>query len=165
MHEYYANDLIDEQERSADYSRFFTELHMGRFGDKTKVIKGHLREFALVAACWKTKLHESSAGLKNLVIASYGKKSVWEIPSFWAWSIRETDIYLRTLKVLEKQLIRGSTTKAITRMGESTESLLTEVRKTTALLENGSPWICRHCATSNPPQSKFCGSCGKPRTR
>lgn len=158
--EYYASDLIDQQETSADYADFFSELHMGRFGDKTDLIKGNLRPFALIAALWERKLQEYSEKGMNLVIASYGKDSGWFIPSWWKWATRETDLYLRSLKIVEKQLKRGSGTKMLTASGQPISKAIGYVGSARALLEDGASWSCQ-CGMMNPGSANYCSNCGE----
>lgn len=160
--EYYANNLIDEQEASSDYAEFYSELHMGRFGDKTSLIKGNLRSFALIAALWSRRLAEYSQEGTNLVIPTYGRDSAWFIPSWWRWAIRETDLYIRTLKIVEKQLERGSKTKMLTASGQPISKAIGYIQSTRALLEDGSAWECG-CGMMNPGAANYCSNCGEPK--
>jgi len=160
--EYYANKLIDEQEKSSDYAEFFTELHMGRFGTETDLIKGNLREFALIAVLWDRKLAEISKGSKNIIIATYGRYSAWRLPSLWRWAIRETDLYLRTLLIVEKQFKRGIRTKVAMLPGTPIQKALGYTESARAALTDGTSWTCE-CDMINPESANFCSNCGKPK--
>jgi len=158
--EYYANGLIDEQERSGDYAEFFGELYAGRFADKTDLIKGNLRAFALIAVLWDRKLKELSQMGMNLVISNYGKNSKWRIPSFWKWAIRETNLYIRSLKIVQKQIERGITTKVGKLPGVLPRKAIGYTESAKAALTDGTSWKCE-CEMINIGTANFCSNCGK----
>jgi len=157
-----ANELIDEQEKSGDYGEFYSELYAGRFVDKTDLITGNLREFALIAVIWDKKLKELSRQGMNLVISSYGKESTWKIPSFWKWAIRETDLYIRSLKIVEMQIKRGIRTKVAVLPGALPHKAIGYTQSAQAALTDGTSWTC-DCAMINIGTANFCSNCGKPK--
>lgn len=160
--EYYATELIDEHEKSGDYAVFFSELYAGRFADKTELIKGNLREFALIAVLWDRKLKELSQKGMNLVISNYGKNSKWRIPSFWKWAIRETNLYIRSLKTVQKQIERGINTKIGQLPGVLPKKAIGYTESAQAALTDGTSWICE-CEMINNETANFCSNCGKPK--
>lgn len=160
--EYYANELIDEQEKSGDYAEFYRELYAGRFADKTDLIKGHLREFALIAVLWDRKLKELSKQGMNLVISSYGSQARWKIPSFWKWAIRETNLYIRFLKIVQGQIERGIKTKVGALPGTLPHKAIGYTQSAQAALTDGTSWECE-CEMINLGTANFCSNCGKPK--
>lgn len=160
--EFYANELIDEQEKSGDYAEFYSELYAGRFIDKTDLIKGNLREFALIAVLWDKKLKELSQQGMNLVISSYGTLSKWKIPSFWKWAIRETDLYIRFLKIVEGQIERGIKTGIGALPGTLPRKAIGYAQSAQAALTDGTSWECE-CEMINIGTANFCSNCGKPK--
>ena len=157
-----ANELIDEQEKSGDYGEFYSELYAGRFAHKTELIKGNLKEFALIAVLWDKKLKELSQQGMNLVISSYGKQSKWKIPSFWKWAIRETELYIRSLKIFEKQIRRGIITKVGALPGSLPHKAIGYAQSAQAALTDGTAWECE-CDMINMGTANFCSNCGKPK--
>ena len=157
-----ADELIDEQEKSGDYGEFYSELYAGRFADKTDLIKGNLREFALIAVLWDKKLKDLSQKGMNLVISSYGKQSKWQIPSFWKWAIRETELYIRFLKIVERQIERGIKTGVGKLPGILPFKAIGYAQSAEAALTDGTSWTCE-CAMINIVTANFCSNCGKPK--
>lgn len=160
--EYYKSEEMERQLNHPDYGEFFVELKMGRFGDKTKVIETYLDAYVLVAAIWEKKLHEFSQKGDNLVIASYGQKSVWKIPSWWKWAIRDTKLYLRSVTILEKQFKRGISTGLLTSSGIPLSKAIQYSTSIQGILENGTTWQCT-CGMFNSGSSNYCSNCGNPR--
>lgn len=160
--EVYKVEEMESQLNHPDYGEFFVELKMGRFGDKTEVIETYLDAYVLVAAIWEKKLHEFSQRGNNLVIASYGKKSVWKIPTWWKWAIRETDLYLRSITILSKQFKRGISTGLLTSSGIPLSKAIEYSTSIQGILENGTTWQCT-CGMFNSGSSNYCSNCGKPR--
>lgn len=159
--EYYKHEEMNRQRQSEDYGEFYTELHMGRFGDKTHVITVHLNEFVLIAAVFRNKMLEYSAQGHNLVIANYGPNSVWFIPSWWKWGIREMDLYIRTVSILEMRLKRGISTKMLTASGVPLEKAIGYTDSIKGILEDGLAWQCE-CGMVNSASANFCSNCGSP---
>lgn len=160
--EYYRDEEIEKQLSNPDYGEFFAELKLGRFGDKTEVIETYLDAYVLVAAIWEKKLHEFSQKGDNLVIASYGRKSLWKIPSWWKWAIRDTKLYLRTITILEKQFKRGIATGLLTSSGIPLSKAIQYSTSIKGILENGTTWQCI-CDMFNSGNSNYCSNCGKPK--
>jgi len=160
--EYYANELIDEQEKSGDYAEFYNELYTGRFGDKTELIKGSLRELALIAVLWDKKLKALSKQGMNLVISNYGRGSKWRIPSLWKWAIRETNLYMRFLNIVAKQIERGINTNVGALPGTLPRKALGYTQSAQAALTDGTSWRCE-CGMINLGTANFCSNCGKPK--
>lgn len=158
--EYLQPNLIQKQFKSEDYLDFEEELYRNRFGEMTDTIKKHLEEFALIATGWDLKLKELSKQGKNLVIPSYGPNSGWIIPSWWKWAIRETKLYLRSIKILLGQMNR---TPVISQLpGTSVSKAIGYARSTQAALEDGTSWTCE-CKMINIGIANFCANCGKPK--
>lgn len=160
--EYYKTEEMERQLNHPDYGEFFVELKMGRFGDKTEVIETYLDAYVLVAAIWERKLHEYSQEGDNLVIASYGQRSAWKIPTWWKWAIRETKLYMRSVLILEKQFKRGEETGLLTASGIPLSKAIQYSTSIKGILENGTTWRCT-CGMFNSGSNNYCSNCGKPR--
>lgn len=160
--EFYKAEEMERQLNHPDYGEFFVELKMGRFGDKTEVIETYLDAYVLVAAIWEKKLHEFSQKGDNLIIASYGRRSVWRIPTWWKWAIRETNLYLRSITILAKQFKRGVSTGLLTSSGIPLSKAIEYSTSIQGILENGATWQCT-CGMFNSGSSNYCSNCGKPR--
>jgi len=155
-------DINILSEDKQDYFDFESALLRGRFGDQTDNIKEYLREYIVVSRLWKKKLLEFSRELNNLVISTYGKEAKWILPSWWRWAIRETDLYLRSVRTLQTQLRRGASTRLLTASGEPISKAIGYAKSIEGLLEDGSSWKCPNCDMINHGTSNFCSHCGKP---
>ena len=76
------------------------------------------------------------------------------------WAIRETNLYLRTVRLLQRQLKRGISTKMLTASGEPLPKAINYARSIEGLLEDGSSWRCPSCGMYNHGSSNYCSNCG-----
>jgi len=157
--EFYGDtDILSEDKN--DYYLFQSALSKRRFGEQTDNIKEYLQEYIIVSKLWKKKLREYSKELNNLVISTYGNKAKWILPSWWRWAIRETDLYLRSVRTLQNQLRRGISTNLLTASGEPISKAIGLAKSIEGLLEDGSSWRCPNCEMINHGSSNFCSNCG-----
>lgn len=94
-----------------DYAEYNSRLYEGYFGNETKILKQYEEELKPMATLWEKKINEYSHEGNNLVVATYGPNSKWVRPTYWWWAIRERDLYLRSAKILVKQIQRGIDTR------------------------------------------------------
>jgi len=147
-----------------DYYDFYSALLRGRFGEETEDTMEYLNEYIVISKLWNTKLVEYSQNMNNLVISTYGKGAIWKLPSWWRWAIRETDLYLRCLKTLQKQFNRGISTKLLTASGQPLQRAVGYTTSIEGLLQDGQSWTCPNCGMYNSGSSKYCSNCGQANT-
>ena len=160
--EFYEADKVEAQFRHRDYGRFFSELYRGTFGAQTSDLKKYRDEYAHIACCWDKKLTEFSKNGQNLVVATYGRESSWELPTYWRWAMRENALWVRSTMIIIGQLKRG--VKAglpVLPSGKLIEKAIGYAESTRALLTDGSSWTCLKCGMINA--SNFCSNCGAPK--
>lgn len=157
--EYYS-DFIEEQSKKPSYGKFYADACQGKFGEISNSIKNNMDAHCLIAHNFEKKLQEFSKNGLNFVIADYGKDSRWRIPEYWEWGIRERALYIRSLRILEKQLTRGIETKMLLPTGKSLDKALGYAGSTRALIEDGTSWTCI-CGMENLSAANFCSNCGK----
>jgi len=156
---FYGGSELPDEERD-DYYDFYAKLLQGQFREETEGITDFLNDYKIVARMWKNKVEEYSRELNNLVISTKGRGAVWILPSWWRWAIRETDLYLRSVRILQMQFRRGITTKLLTASGEPLEKAIGYAKGIEGLLEDGDSWICPECTFHNHGTSNFCSNCG-----
>lgn len=161
--EYYQQNKVEETFATNDFALFYIDLMQGKFRDKTKEFKEYTKEFGHIAVLWDIKMKEFLNRGICLVIAEYGKKSKWYIPTFWSWARRDTDLYIRTLNILKNQLERGKNTKIGLPSGERIERALEYTGSLKALIKDGTSWICE-CKMVNPQEANYCSNCGKSKS-
>lgn len=161
--EVYEPEEWGKELKDKDFEEFHWKLHAGRFGEDTETIKRNLGHFPAIAVIFKRKMKEFSKKGHNFVIATGGKNSVWFIPSWWRWNIREYKYYRRTLKILYMQLKRGIKTKVILPSGVSLEEALKYGTVVEAALKDRTAWVCPNCGARNIEENKECAICKKER--
>jgi len=158
--EYYDNKKFLGEDED-DYHDFYSALLRGRFGEDSEEIMEYLNEYIIISKLWKEKLPEFSKNLNNLVISTYGQNARWFCPSWWRWAIRETNLYLRTIRILRRQLKRGESTKLLTASGEPIQKAIGYTRSIEGMLEDGTSWKCPDCGMYNHGKSNFCSNCSR----
>jgi len=147
-----------------DFNKFYWELQNGKFGKDTKVIKQNLGHFPAIAIIFERKMKELSKKGHNFLTATSGSNSVWYIPSFWAWNIREYKLYNRTVKILYTQLKRGIKTKVLLPSGVSLEETIKYGTVIEAALRDTTSWICQKCGARNIAENEKCAICKTEKT-
>jgi len=147
-----------------DFSKFHWELQNGRFGKDTKVIKHNLGHFPAIAIIFERKTKEFSKKGHNFLTATGGTNSVWYIPSYWTWNIREYKLYNRTVKILYTQLKRGIKTKVLLPSGVSLEETIKYGTVIEAALRDTTSWICPKCGARNIAENAKCAICKEEKT-
>jgi len=147
-----------------DFSKFHSELLNGKFGKDTKVIKQNLGHFPAIAVIFERKMKEFSKKGHNFLTATLGPNSVWYIPSYWAWNIREYKLYNRTVKILYTQLKRGIKTKVLLPSGVSLEETIKYGTVIEAALRDTTSWICPKCGARNIAENEKCAICKTEKT-
>jgi hypothetical protein len=160
----YEGKECENQLKTQDFEEFYNELQRGKFGKDTTIILKNLGEYPGVAILFKGRMDEYSKAGNNFLTASYGKESIWKIPSFWKWNIREFNLYRRTLKILRTQLERGRKTKVLLPSGIPIPRVLEYETIVRAALEDGTAWECSKCGARNLSQNQKCVICGTSRT-
>jgi len=160
----YEDKECEDEIKTQDFNEFYNEFQRGKFGKDTTIILRNLGDFPSVAILFRRKIEEYSKAGTNFLTANYGRKSVWKIPSFWKWNIREFNLYRRTLDILRTQLDRGRTTKVLLPSGIPIPRVLEYETVVRAALEDGTAWECPHCRARNLSQNQNCVICGTSRT-
>lgn len=155
---YEAKDC-ERQFKTLDFDEFYYKLQRGKFGKDTSIILKNLGEFPAVAILFERKMKEYSKSGNNFLTASYGANSVWFIPSFWRWNIREYRLYKRSLHILRNQLDRGIKTKVLLPSGLPIPRILEYETVVRAALEDGTAWECSKCGAKNLMQNNQCQIC------
>lgn len=156
---YYGVPQILEDENE-DYYDFYGKLLAGRFGEESESIREFLDDYIAISRLWTQKLKQYSQELNNLIISTYGRNAHWILPSWWRWAIRETNLYLRTVKILQRQFQRGISTKLLTASGRPIQEAVGYSRSIQGVLEDGNSWECPKCTMYNSGTSNFCSNCG-----
>ena len=159
----YEAKKCEDQLKTLDFDEFYYNLQAGKFGKETQDILKNLGEYPAVAILFERKMKEYSEGGNNFLTATYGKRSVWFIPSFWRWNIREFKLYRRTLNILRTQLKRGRETQVLLPSGISIPRILEYETVVRAALEDGTAWECSKCGARNLSQNPKCAICHTPR--
>lgn len=154
----------EDQLKTLDFDEFYYDLQRGKFGKDTTIILKNLGEYPAVALLFERKMKEYSKAGNNFLTASYGKHSVWSVPSFWRWNIREFRLYRRTLDILRTHLKRGRETKVLLPSGISIPRVLDYETVVRAALEDGTAWECSKCGARNLSQNQRCVICKTSRT-
>ena len=155
----YEVQKCEGQIKTLDFDEFYYELQTGKFGKDTQDILKHLGDYPAVAILFEKKMKEYSKTGSNFLTATYGKNSVWSIPTFWRWNIREFKLYRRTLDILRNQLKRGRETKVLLPSGIPIPRILEYETVVRAALEDGTAWECSKCGTRNLSQNQKCVIC------
>lgn len=117
---------------SEDEAEYDALLYEGFFQENTPALKEYKDEMKPVSLLWEQNLRNYSDQGNNIVISSYGPKARWSRPSYWKWAIREQEIYLRSARIIIRQLQRGMGTKIAlpdsTRIAEALE-MTTEMKQ------------------------------------
>lgn len=153
----------ERQLKTLDFDEFYYDLQRGKFGKDTTIILRNLGEYPAVAILFERKMKEYSKAGNNFLTATYGMRSVWFIPSFWRWNIREFKLYRRTLNILRTQLKRGRETKVLLPSGIPIPRVLEYETVVRAALEDGTAWQCSKCGARNLSQNPKCVICHTPR--
>jgi len=159
---YSDGDVLTSEKK--DFSNFRAALYGGQFGAEGENILQDLEYYTAISHLWTQKLKEYSQELNNLAISTYGKRAYWLLPSWWRWAVRETDLYIRSVKILQRQLKRGISTKLLTASGEPLEKALEYSKSIQGLLEDGDSWRCK-CNMYNSGESNYCSNCGRTNPR
>ena len=158
--EYYHPEKVLEEFKDVEFGGFNTKLYRGAFNSYTDTLKKNENTYAHIAVLWRKKQSDfSTQKNQNLVIASYGKKSTWHIPSFWGWAVREVDLFKRSLHIIEKQLHRGEDAQIALPTGKPYSKAIGYINSTRALIEDGTSWVCK-CEMVNSAEANFCSNCG-----
>jgi len=147
-----------------DFSKFHLELQNGKFGKDTEVIKQNLGHFPAIAVILGRKMKFFSKKGHNFLTATGGKDSVWYIPSYWAWNIREYKLYNRTVKILYTQLRRGIKTKVLLPSGVPLEEAIKYGTIIEAALRDTTSWACPKCGARNIAENDKCAICKTEKT-
>ena len=157
--EFYEPEECGKELITENFSKFHSELQNGKFGKDTKVIKQNLGHFPAIAIIFQRKMKEFSKKGHNFLTATGGKDSVWRIPSFWAWNIREYKLYNRTVRILYTQLKRGIKTKVLLPSGVPLEETIKYGTVIEAALRDTTSWTCPKCGAKNIAENDKCAIC------
>lgn len=159
----YEAEKCEHQIKTLDFDEFYYKLQRGKFGKDTSIILKNLGNYPAVAVLFERKMKEYSKSGNNFLTAKYGPRSVWFIPSFWRWNIREYRLYRRSLFILRRQLDRGIKTRVLLPSGTPIPRVLEYETVVRAALEDGTAWECSKCGARNLAQNNQCQICHNTR--
>jgi ribosomal protein L40E len=162
--QYYQSDLANKELATEDFLEFYHEMQHDRFGTDIEEIKKNLDFYPAIALIWKKELDLFSEQGNSFLISRNGQKASWYLPTFWAWMVRDFNLYERTLKILYNQLERGRKTKVLLPSGQPLKKVLETTTVVRAMLENNTVWVCSKCGTRNIENSKNCVICNTPQS-
>ena len=152
-------ERIEEELSSEDFKKF-QEYILGNESNSHKIgLLKELGQHPAIAMCFYNKMQQYSKQKTNFVISTYGGMAQWFIPTFWAWNIRECNLYQRSIETIGKQLERGIKTKVLLPSKLPIKKALGYRTNLKAALANSTSWRCPNCGAYNIETMTQCTIC------
>jgi len=156
-------ERIEEELNSKDFEQFKKIILNGDIIENKRAALKELGGNPVIAVVFNDKVHDYSRQKNNLVISTYGKNASWSLPSFWAWNIREYNLYYRSIEVLAERLRRGIITKVLLPSKQPIKKALEYQTNIRAIITDGTSWRCDNCGAHNIDSMTQCTICQTPR--
>lgn len=156
-------ERIEEELNSKDFDKFKEIILNGSIIENKAAALKELGGNPVIAVVFTDKIQDYSRQKNNLVISTYGKKASWSLPTFWAWNIREYNLYYRSIEVLAERLRRGIITKVLLPSKQPVQKALEYQTNIRAVITDGTSWRCSNCGAHNIENMTQCTICQTPR--
>jgi len=156
-------ERIEEELSSEDFKEFKKYILKNESDSHKASLLKELGHHPAIAISFHDKMQQYSKQKTNFVISTYGRISRWSIPTFWAWNIREYNLYQRSVETIGNQLERGRKTKVLLPSKLPITTALNYRTNLKAALSDGSSWKCTNCGAYNIETMTQCTICGTSR--